>query len=785
MVLRRLLSLAASLCLAFPAVADEKPRAGEVVLPLKDYLALVEAAEAAQQARAERIRHQATPLAEVVSQRVSAILEDGEASVTSEHEILVQGHPGKPVLLPFAAYPATVQIRRDGRPEPGASVTAIGNDRDGRGNRRGNRGGVLLVAPEPGRYTVALRGRTAVENLGGISRLTFPPAVAPVSVTEVSLPAEVSWSAPGGVVVEDREAGGRRTVRLASKRGEPQILELKRRFESTEADRLLAQAVVLTIFQLRPEGPRRHDVVLFEVSRGSLPAFVVDLPPGIEVEQAGTDEGAAVPVLERSRLTVHRHRQLRGTGYLVLTSTPAASLLTDGSSLVPALPTALEVRARFLAVASSIAAEARPLPESAWARVDLEDLPAALSEALEVIDLAAAWRLADPGSAAEARLAVHALGPAPSLDEPVRRRETTTILTMDDALLHRDLFTLGPVTKPGAALDLVLPAGAKLWSAKVGDQPVRPLERGGTISVPLGFTAGTETVVEVVAVLEKALPKGRSELGIELPQVALPVLEHRWRVLLPEVNRYRFREGVLRPAPAARALWAVDGVRIVDVAALGESPATPVAGLGGTGSVLGRMVDSEGSALPGATLTLLSSLAPMQTVSDAQGRFRFVGLPAGSYALKAELEGFSTVEYPNVPVVTGGSVALEVTLNEAVEDTITVTAESPLLDERKTGRTETIPLNQGGGGGSLSLDFLRRKKKPATGATVSAAELEKIPTARDPFYDFDSFEELRQGLVGGVRPLNVVIPETGKTLYLAGVLPPAEVSLKLDVRAKK
>ena len=160
----------------------------------------------------------------------------------------------------------------------------------------GGRGGVLLLAPEPGRYAVKLLGRTAVENLGGISRLTFPAPAAPVSVTEVDLPAEASWTAPGGVVVEDRERGERRTVRIAAKRGEPQILELKRRFDSADADRLLAQAVVLTIVQLRPEGPRRHDVVLYEVSRGNLPSFVVDLPPGLEVEQVGTDEGAAVPV---------------------------------------------------------------------------------------------------------------------------------------------------------------------------------------------------------------------------------------------------------------------------------------------------------------------------------------------------------------------------------------------------------------------------------------------------------------------------------------------------------
>ena len=222
----------------------------------------------------------------------------------------------------------------------------------------------------------------------------------------------------------------------------------------------------------------------------------------------------------------------------------------------------------------------------------------------------------------------------------------------------------------------------------------------------MGFTAGGETVVEVVAVLEKAVPKGRSELGIELPQVAVPVLEHRWRVLLPEVNRYRFREGVLRPAsvPAVlRPCPPAGGLgfgRSRDFHRRHET----VSGLGGNSSVIGMLVDDQGSALPGASRDphRCRNAPHAADLGLRRGSFRFITLPPGSYFLEAQLEGFSSVQYPNVQVTSASNVQLEITMSSAVEDTITVTAESPLLDERSTSRTETIPLNQGGGGGPES-----------------------------------------------------------------------------------
>jgi hypothetical protein len=124
-----------------------------------------------------------------------------------------------------------------------------------------------------------------------------------------------------------------------------------------------------------------------------------------------------------------------------------------------------------------------------------------------------------------------------------------------------------------------------------------------------------------------------------------------------------------------------------------------------TGNLYGKCLDQQGAALPGVTVTLDTGAAQDVQVTNAQGEFRFLGLPPATMKLKAELQGFGTVEYPNVVITVGHNTTLEVTMNSAVEDVITVTTESPLLDERKI----------------------------STGATVSGAELQEIPTSRDPW----------------------------------------------------
>ncbi len=781
MVLRhRFLILLLPLFLAASWAAAQTPRPGEVSLPLKDYLALVETVERVEREQARKAAQREVPVAEVVSQRVGVVIQGEEtATVSSELEVLIQGEPKEPLALPVAGVPLNAEVsevKGSGASNSAAAITS--------GTQPGQ---VLLVAPAPGRYTVKVTGPAPLVGRG-VSRLSLAAVAAPVASTEIDLPVDLAWSVPGSIVVEDRVEGSRRKVRFTTRRGEGPSLEVRRRGDGGEADKLLAQSVVLTLVQLGPEGPRRHDVVLYEVSRGGIGSFTVDLPAGLSVEKAGTDEGDVVPVVDSRRLTVHRKSQLRGTGYLVLTSTVSAGSSGANLPLDPVVPETAP-RARYLALSTSVAAEASPLPVTGWRRVDLDDLPPMFRDALSALDLAAAWRLT--GEPAGLAMAVSPLPAAPVLPSVVRLRETTTLLTVDGTLLHRDRLTLRPTAGLGATVDLVLPPTAILWSAKVDGLPVRPLIRSSTVSVPLGFETGKESVVEIVAVLEKAVPKGRSELALGLPRIGAPVQEHRWRLLLPDGHRYRFRSGDLRPAlrrgavsvelssvPAALDPWTAlertPGVLAdrINVGGTESGQQSQYVGPGGSSRVRGKVLDDQGNALPGVTVTLKpQSGAPLAGMTDSRGYFVFVGLPAGTYDIQAELEGFSTIDYPNVEVSTGGTASLEMRLSAAVEDAIIVTAESPLLDERRTGNTQTYNLDEGRTTGFIP----GRRKKPKTSSPA--------------YYDFDSFEEmakgLQQGLVGGVKPLNVAIPESGKVLLLTGVLPPADVDVELEVRAQK
>lgn len=707
-------------CATPGAAAEGASNAGSVSLPLADYLELVEQAETLERLVGREVEK---PVADLAAQKTSIAIDGAVAEIVTTFRVELSGTPTAPVALPFSGIAEEVAIE----PRRGAGLDL-------------HEGRAVLYAPLPGSYEVTVRGRRSLDGDGGADRLPIAASPAPVASYEVELPAETAWSCDGAVVVSEEPRGERRLVRLALERGEEHVLETRRRVLGREEDRVLARTSVVTVAEVRDlDRPlQRQDVVFYEVLRGELATFELTLPPDLEVDRVATDEGDALPLVDGRTLTVERRRRLTGTGHLVVTFRAQAAG-ADALPLAPLEPRN-EPRERYLVAASAVAADVRPLPAESWRRVDLEDLPERLRGQVWALRPNALWRLAD--GAAEARLAAAPLPAAGRLAGVVWERSTTTFLTVDGALVHSDRFE---VETAGTAFEVALPPGAALWSARVDDVAVRPLERGAKIVVPLAFRSQGTAVVELVAVGERSIERGRSELHVVAAEVAEPVVRHEWRLLLPEGNRYRYSAGDLEPVVEyGEAGVAIDRIQgyAKRTAALPASAPAPVPGLSGV------VTDGEGVALPGVLVSVKGSVDRYQ-VTDAEGHFRFLNLPGGKYIVVAELEGFSTVEYPEVTVADGRATQLEISLSMALEETITVTSESPLLDAR-------------------AIEKRRRESERQQLQAAFARELEKIPEA----------------FVGGVKPLEVEIPETGKLLVLSGALPPPRVAVELDVKAR-
>jgi len=59
------------------------------------------------------------------------------------------------------------------------------------------------------------------------------------------------------------------------------------------------------------------------------------------------------------------------------------------------------------------------------------------------------------------------------------------------------------------------------------------------------------------------------------------------------------------------------------------------------GNIYGTIVDEQGAVLPGCTVTIMGLDRTQTFVTEADGRFRFLGLPPGPYKVSVSLPGFA------------------------------------------------------------------------------------------------------------------------------------------------
>jgi len=194
-----------------------------------------------------------------------------------------------------------------------------------------------------------------------------------------------------------------------------------------------------------------------------------------------------------------------------------------------------------------------------------------------------------------------------------------------------------------------------------------------------------------------------------------------------------------------------------------------------TGSIFGKVTDSSGGVLPGVTVTLTGPvlLQPMTAVTSETGSYQFPRLEIGAYTVKFELTGFKTVVNEGIQVTVNFNAQVNAQLGiSTVQETITVTGESPVVDTKEVGTKQTftnellqsIPsardpwviLQQTAGvamdrenvGGNMSgqqSNYVSRGGSPFNNKwSLDGVDItDMAATGASPsYYDFDAFEEM-------------------------------------------
>jgi hypothetical protein len=110
--------------------------------------------------------------------------------------------------------------------------------------------------------------------------------------------------------------------------------------------------------------------------------------------------------------------------------------------------------------------------------------------------------------------------------------------------------------------------------------------------------------------------------------------------------------------------------------------------------IVGAVRDESGGVLPGVTVEAASPaiIEKVRTaVTDDQGRYRIDGLRPGIYRLTFSLTGFSTVAREGIDVPSEVAVTVNADMKVgALEETITVSGETPQIDVQQASRTQVI-----------------------------------------------------------------------------------------------
>jgi Carboxypeptidase regulatory-like domain len=110
--------------------------------------------------------------------------------------------------------------------------------------------------------------------------------------------------------------------------------------------------------------------------------------------------------------------------------------------------------------------------------------------------------------------------------------------------------------------------------------------------------------------------------------------------------------------------------------------------------IVGQVTDESGAVLPGVTVAAKSpslQVPEVSGVTDARGEYRLTPLPIGTYEVRYDLGGFSTIRREGLRLTSGFVAKVDIVMKVgAVEESVLVSGASPIVDVTSTGTSSRL-----------------------------------------------------------------------------------------------
>jgi hypothetical protein len=669
-----------------PAAPPPSPP-GTVTLSLADYNRLLE--------RAERpLTPPAVPPIPSVVARADVSLRVTGAMVrgtyTLDGEVFQTGATKVPLISDATILSATI----------GGAALPLVTD--------GTTAAALVEGPRP--FRIELAWGASVSASPGRASLTLPVPMAGSAALSLDLPGR-----PGdlriapGALTRTAANGDLTRIEATLVPGRPATISWSSRETSAPSAPREVRTLsdVKTMLSIGEAEVRMTALVDITVVRGEPDRVELRLPAGFAVTGASgsalatSEEHAGILALTVQRPSDRRHQFLvsleRSVGDPSAFDTP---LLTVAAA---------ERETGEVAVEAVGTAELN-VPETAvLRRMDVREASAAL-RSIARSPILAALRYHRRGNETPAvALNLTRFPDSPVIAAVAERAIVTTLATAEGRTLTEVALTMRNRAQP--FLRVELPQGASIVSAEVEGEASKPAQGSDGTRIPLlrpGFRPAGPYTVSFVYV-QTASPfgkKGRAELS--LPKMDVPVSLVEWEMFLPGQYRVKRFDGDALPVPAPGRMM---GAVVEGVPAAGPKPVESIVrpgtgvgpGIGGgavsgaarlegpserviarAGQVMGRVVDSSGAALPGATVRLMQNGNVVnEAIADGAGWFLMSGAPAGRVTITASLQGFRN-SGTELNLDASNARRLDFELGVApLSETLTVNAEDELKPQLK------------------------------------------------------------------------------------------------------